>query len=82
MSLYHNEPTPYEQREDLLRLWEKINTRIENGSGSDDDAEYLASLGDDIDELEEEIEEDRREWELDQMIQDWEDTKQSMQGEL
>jgi hypothetical protein len=72
----------YEKREALLDEWEKVHTRVENGTGSDNDAEYLASLGDDIDELEEEIEEDRREWELDQMIQDWEDTKQSMMGDI
>ena len=74
--------TLQDQFEPLERIWNNVNDRIEEGNASDNDAEYLLDIGSDLDDLQRAIEEERREWELDQMIQDWEDTKQSMMGDI
>jgi|TARA_R110000824_G_scaffold269596_1_gene458056 hypothetical protein len=74
--------TLQDQFETLERIWNNVNDRIEEGNASDNDAEYLLDIGSDLDDLQRAIEEERREWELDQMIQDWEDTKQSMMGDI
>jgi len=82
MNWVTEDETLQDQFETLERIWNTVSNRIDAGTGSSDDAEYLLEIGSDLDDLQDEIEEERSEWELDQMIQDWVDTKASLMGDI